>query len=106
MAKELVHAGRQVPCERCPLRSMPALRDFTAAELDFIATFKSGELNVEPGTTILQQGANSAHVFTLLSGWGFRYKMLEAGRRQILNFVLPGDFIGLQAGVLNEMQHS
>ena len=85
---------------------MPALRDFTANELDFIRYFKSGELNVEPGTTILQQAANSAHVFTVLSGWGFRYKVLEDGRRQILNFVLPGDFIGLQAGILNEMQHS
>jgi len=85
---------------------MPALRDFSADELEFIAHFKSGELNVEPGTTILQQGANSAHVFTVLSGWGFRYKMLQDGRRQILNFVLPSDFIGLQAGVLNEMQHS
>jgi CRP/FNR family transcriptional regulator len=106
MAKNGVPAGRQVPCEQCPLRGMAALRDFSADELEFIAQFKSGELNVEPGTTILQQGANSAHLFTALSGWGFRYKTLEDGRRQILNFVLPGDFIGLQAGVLNEMQHS
>lgn len=106
MATNGVPAGRQVPCERCPLRGLPALRDFSADELQFISQFKSGELNVEPGTTILHQGANSAHVFTVLSGWGFRYKMLDDGRRQILNFVLPGDFIGLQAGVLNEMQHS
>ena len=33
---------------------------------------------------------------TLLAGWAFRFKTVPDGRRQILNFLLPGDFIGLQ----------
>jgi CRP/FNR family transcriptional regulator, anaerobic regulatory protein len=32
----------------------------------------------------------------LLRGWAFRYRTLSNGKRQILNFLLPGDFIGLQ----------
>jgi CRP-like cAMP-binding protein len=32
--------------------------------------------------------------------------MLADGRRQILNFALPGDFLGLQASMFNEMTHS
>jgi CRP-like cAMP-binding protein len=32
--------------------------------------------------------------------------MLPDGRRQILNFALPGDFLGLQASMFNEMTHS
>jgi CRP/FNR family transcriptional regulator, anaerobic regulatory protein len=63
-------------------------------------------MNTEAGTTLYLEGTNSAHLFTLLSGWAFRYKALPDGRRQILNFVLPGDFLGLQSSVLNEMQHS
>ncbi|MEO0498456.1 MAG: Crp/Fnr family transcriptional regulator, partial [Pseudomonadota bacterium] len=43
---------------------------------------------------------------TITSGWGFRYKLLEDGRRQILNYVMPGDFIGLQGSLLEEMEHS
>ena len=35
-------------------------------------------------------------LFTLYSGWAFRFKTLADGRRQILSFLLPGDFIGLQ----------
>src|SRR5207248_9631751 len=42
----------------------------------------------------------------VLSGWAMRHKTLSDGRRQILNFVLPADLIGLQASVLDEMQHS
>src|SRR5262245_51657013 len=48
-------AGRRVPCEKCPLRDNPCLRDFTAKELAFVTEFKSGELNVEAGTNILLQ---------------------------------------------------
>lgn len=98
--------GRQVPCERCPLRGMKVLRDFSPDELDFVSSFKSGELNVEAGTNILLQGTNSAYLYTVLVGWAFRHKTLPDGRRQILNFSLPSDFLGLQGTIANEMQHS
>ena len=99
-------AGRKVPCVKCPLRGKEVLRDFTADELAFVANFKSGELNVEAGTNILLQGTNSAHLYTVLAGWAFRYKTLPDGRRQILNYALPGDFLGLQGSISDEMQHS
>jgi CRP/FNR family transcriptional regulator len=98
--------ARQVPCEKCPLRAEPSLRDFSQEELDFVAGFKSGELTAEAGTTLLMQGTASAHLYTVLSGWAVRHKTLPDGRRQILNFVLPADLIGLQGTVLGEMQHS
>ena len=68
--------------------------------------FKSGELIVDPKTDILLEGARSPQLFTVYSGMGVRYKSLEDGGRQVINFVLPGDFIGLQAGVMSEMKHS
>ncbi len=98
--------GRKVPCEKCPLRSREFLRDFNAKELEFVANFKSGELNIEAGTSVLLQGTNSAHLYTILSGWAFRYTTLPDGRRQILNYALPSDFLGLQGSVTDEMQHS
>ncbi len=94
------------PCHSCPLRRLATFRAFTSEELRFMETFKSGELAVDPGATILLEGTNSAHVFTVLSGWAFRLKTLEDGRRQILNFALPGDFLGLQGSIFEKMQHS
>jgi CRP-like cAMP-binding protein len=99
-------SGRKVPCEKCPLRAKECLREFTAKELEFVSSFKSGELNVEAGTSILLQSTNSAHLYTVLSGWAFRYKSLPDGRRQILNYALPSDLLGLQGSVNDEMQHS
>jgi CRP/FNR family transcriptional regulator, anaerobic regulatory protein len=99
--------ARSVPCEACPFRSFHAVfRDFTPDELEFISGFKVGELRVEHGNTFLMQGTSSAHLYTVLSGWAFRYKLLPDGRRQILNYALPGDFVGLQGAVLNAMEHS
>ena len=106
MAKPIEVTGRQVPCENCPLCSLETFRNFSPEELAFVSQFKSGEVTVQPGTTLLLQGTNSAHLYTLLAGWAFRYKTLPDGRRQILNFALPGDFLGLQGSVLDEMQHS
>jgi CRP-like cAMP-binding protein len=96
----------RVSCHECPLRRMKQFRPFTEEELEFVAQFKRGELQADPGTTVLVEGARSAHLYTVLSGWGFRYKILEDGRRQILNYVVPGDMVGLQGAVMAEMQHS
>jgi len=98
--------GRRVPCTGCPLRANGLFRTFAEDELRFVSGFKRGELVVEPGGNILLEGSHSAQLFTLLSGWAFRYKTLEDGRRQILNYLLPGDLIGLQGSVIGEMQHS
>ncbi len=99
-------ASWRYPCAKCPLAAMATFRGFSTQELDFVTGFKAGELAVDPGTTLLAEGARSAHVYTVLAGWGFRYKLLEDGRRQVLNFLLPGDFVGLQASLLSEMHHS
>ncbi len=96
----------QFPCRTCPLRANPIFRDFTKTELDFVERFKTGELTAAAQSVILREGAASAHLYTVLSGVGFRYKSLPDGGRQILNFVFPGDLIGLQGAVAREMQHS
>jgi len=78
----------------------------TPEEVAFMTRFKSGELTVDAGTQILMEGANSPQLFTVLSGMGLRYKIQEDGRRQVLNFLFPGDFLGMQAAVMGEMGHS
>jgi CRP-like cAMP-binding protein len=75
-------------------------------EVEFMQDFKIGELDVEKGSVILLEGSSSPQLFTVLRGMGLRYKSLENGRRQVLNFLFPGDFLGLQAGLMTEMQHS
>ncbi|MDU8944644.1 Crp/Fnr family transcriptional regulator [Ovoidimarina sediminis] len=93
-------------CAKCPLRISKIFDDMSAEELRFMQKFKVGETTLEKGTPILMEGSNSPQLYTALRGMGLRYKLLPNGRRQVINFVLPGDFIGLQAGVMGEVRHS
>jgi len=93
-------------CQDCPLRQLPCFRSFGPGELDFVSALKSGELHVEAGATVLEQGTSSTHVFTVLAGIGYRQKTLDDGRQQILNFIMPGDLVGLQAALFQDMEHS
>jgi CRP-like cAMP-binding protein len=98
--------GRIIPCAQCPLRGRKALRDFTSDELKFVQALKSDEITVTAGTSFLRQGSRNEYLFTLLGGWAFRYKTLDDGRRQILNYALPADLVGLQGSLMDEMEHS
>lgn len=99
-------AARQIACSECPLRRLATFRDFSRSELAFVADFKKGELSVDRGASLLIEGAHNPHLYTVLSGWGFRYKMLVDGRRQIVNYIMPGDLVGLQGSLMGEMAHS
>lgn len=98
--------AKRTQCAECPLSKLDTFRSFENAELQYIEHFKKGELAADAGATIIVDGAHNAHLYTSLSGWAFRYKILEDGRRQILNYAVPGDLLGLQGSITGEMQHS
>ncbi len=93
-------------CDNCPLRAMPLFVPFNAEELAFMRRFKTGEKAVDRNTPVLHEGQRSSILYTVLSGIGTRSVVLEDGRRQVINFVFPGDFIGLQSSLMGEMKHT
>ena len=92
----------RVPCQACPLRAQPAFHDKPDDQVAFIQAMKTDHLTFAPGDAIIRQGSRSAQLFTLFSGWAFRFKEMSDGRRQILNFLLPGDLVGFQNRVFEE----
>lgn len=51
--------------------------------------------NLKPGESLFLQGDKVRWVWVLRDGWAFRYQSLEDGRRQIVDFVLPGEILGI-----------
>lgn len=88
-------ARLQPGCHDGALRRLPAFRELTEAELEFIRGIKRGHLRLSAQQDIISEG-QPCELYTLAHGWAFRYKSLSDGRRQILNFLLPGDLIGLR----------
>jgi CRP-like cAMP-binding protein len=88
-----------IPCLNCPLQNVSGLRPLTAGQLEFMQGFKQGEVYVAKGAQMLSAGVTSPHLYTLLQGVLFRFRSLDDGRRQIVNFLFPGDMIGLQGAM-------
>lgn len=91
-----------VRCSQCPLRKRNAFRPKTDDEVAFLETLKSEHLRLPAGADIIHPEQNGAELYTLFSGWAFRYKELPDGRRQILSIALPGDLLGLQASLFEK----
>jgi CRP-like cAMP-binding protein len=83
-------------CEACALRRLPLFIAHSAQELTLVQSLKRRETRVGALETLIHEGQTDAPLYTLLEGWAFRYKTLSDGRRQILSFLLAGDFIGVQ----------
>lgn len=92
-------------CYQCALRACGVFKPVTPEELATINDILEGQIALSAGDEIIGAGADSPELYTLYSGWAFRFKMLPDGRRQILNFLLPGDLLGLQAAMFDAALH-
>ncbi len=94
-----------VSCQACPLRALPLFLEQSPQELALIESLKREQLVLRADAAIIHEGQTDPPLFTLLQGWAFRFKTLSDGRRQILNFLLPGDFIGVQQRMSDTSSH-
>ena len=94
-----------VPCFECELRACGLFKSVTPDELKAINEVKREHLALPAGAEIIRVGDESPELYTLYSGWAFRFRTLADGRRQILNFLLPGDLLGLQAAMFEAAQY-
>lgn len=92
-------------CTDCRLRQTAGVLPVSKAELVRIQDFRHGARSVRAGGTVIAELSDPRHLYTLYAGWAFRFTTLKDGRRQILNFLLPGDFIGLQAEFADAATH-
>lgn len=93
------------PCRDCRLAKFPGLGPLDGGTRDWVEAFKAGEARFDKGDEVVAQGALANQLYTILEGVLLRFRLLEDGRRQILNFMFPGELIGLQAAFDAEMSH-
>lgn len=86
----------ETACRDCPLRPLQLFVEQTTEEFELVRSLKRKEVRLGALDSLIDEGQVDAPLYTLLRGWAFRYKTLSDGRRQILSFLLPGDFIGVQ----------
>lgn len=88
-----VPATSPTDCKRCPVRSLALFQPIVEDQLDEVRKLRSEQIVIQPREHLYETGGYPLSSYTLFDGWLILYKLLESGERQILRFVLPGDFI-------------
>ena len=85
------------------LGSFVALSD---AELAVMDSLHHRRRTFPVGRDLVLQGQADQAVFVLATGWVCSYKLLPDGSRQIVDFQIPGDFLGLRSALLRTSDHN
>ncbi len=88
------------------LRKLSRIIELSNAETSCLQALHSNTVTFEPGQDILEEGRKIEQAYIQIDGWAYRYKTLLDGRRQIMNFVLPGDMSGIYGGIRVEADES
>ena len=78
----------------------------TPDDVDLLTAACGNVRNVPARHDLIREGDKPGAVFVMLEGWACRYKILPEGGRQIVAFLIPGDFCDMHVAVLDEMDHS
>ena len=84
-------------CEDCGVRSIAVCAAAGVELLPRLTALATGR-RIDAGQTLVQEGDVADEVFTLTEGMLKLYKLMSDGRRQIVGFLVPGDFLGLAFG--------
>jgi CRP/FNR family transcriptional regulator len=85
------------PCASCAVRDTAVCG---VLECDDLADFKSSGCTqqLEAGQPLFHEGDPADQVYNVTEGALKLYKLLPDGRRQVMGFLLPGDFLGISLG--------
>ena len=96
-----------MPHTNSPLaRKLGAFVALSEKELAALAVFHQRRRSFEPGVDLVRQGQLGQLAYILADGWVCSYKLLPSGTRQIVDFQVPGDFLGLRSVLFRTSDHN
>jgi CRP-like cAMP-binding protein len=77
------------------IRRLSHFAHLTAEEIMMLRRVAASPMPVPAGTEIIREGQMLDMPSALMAGWACRYRSLPDGRRQIFDFILPGELYGM-----------
>jgi CRP-like cAMP-binding protein len=87
-------------------RKLEAFGFLAEADRDLLDKVAGGARLVQPRVDLIREGDTPGDVHLILEGFACRYKVLADGTRQIVAYLVPGDFCDLHVFILSAMDHS
>lgn len=95
--------------ERCDslIAHIQTAIELTEGEKTALNTLANRSITVlSKGQVLETAGYPHEAVYVVRDGWAIRHKDLSNGNRQVLDFVLPGDLVGIEGCVLSQADHT
>ncbi|AUQ61639.1 Crp/Fnr family transcriptional regulator [Phaeobacter inhibens] len=93
--------------EESPLtRKLQAFVALSEDELGVLERLHLRRRSITAGGDLVHQGQSDQAAYILAAGWVCSYKIQSDGARQIVDFQIPGDFLGLRSVLLRTSDHS
>ena len=87
-------------------RKLGAFVALSEPELAALDVFHQHRKSFKPGMDLVRQGQLGQLAYILADGWVCSYKLLPSGTRQIVDFQIPGDFLGLRSVLFRTSDHN
>ena len=87
-------------------RKLAALSPLSEADKALLMRVAAHPVAVPARTDLIREGDPPQGVFLVVEGVACRYKLLPDGARQVLAFLVPGDFCDLDVALLDAMDHA
>lgn len=87
-------------------RKLGAFVALSESELFILANLHRRRRTFIAGRELMHQGQANQSAYILADGWVCSYKVLPSGTRQIIDFQIPGDFLGLRSILFRAADHN
>ena len=88
------------------ISKLAAFAALSEAECSAIVDLHRRRRSFAKGQILVSEGQIEQRAFVLASGWVSSYKILPSGTRQIVDFQIPGDFLGLRSVLFRTADHN
>ena len=90
----------------CPLtRKLSAFVALSDSDLAVLDELHRRRRKFPAGRELMYEGQRGQAAYILAAGWALSYKLLPGGTRQIVDFQVPGDFLGLRSVLFRTSDH-
>ncbi|KQT52476.1 MULTISPECIES: Crp/Fnr family transcriptional regulator [unclassified Aureimonas] len=87
------------------IRKLEGFHPLSSADKDLLQHHSRTIREIPARQDIASEGDRPDFVYVMVSGFACRYKLLADGRRQIMAYMVPGDFCDFQVFILKERDH-
>ena len=87
-------------------RKLSAFVALSDEDLDMLDRLHQRRRKFIAGVDLVHQGQADQSAYILAKGWVCSYKLLPDGGRQIIDFQIPGDFLGLRSVLFRTADHN